>query len=361
MVSAIVRTTMNTWSPTVHTEACFVGHIRPGDVYFEVWRCRGKTREEGSYVDWRLNFYGFILTVDPVSMTVGSLVGNVGSGLIPAIFAAGGALGVAAGRKLADHFYDHVVNSTFLTTMLMAGATATPLLGAAAAAAGVLSLATFKGVCTTFIAYLTKAGVLGGMTGIFNIWGLRVQVLVVGSNVYRQKRIQLSAGPDELVGNGTVELVKYERYNTFAVENWNQIITPTLGLPGVVGITAYAKLDLAWDITPWFETLANKNLERQNQKRIDVCVRCLEQGMAFCDWRGVLGSLWKPKNDNCDANIAERKEACTRPSVELDHSGKQVRGEWYDVSRGSSSCQGIPFPLANKDIPISKIPIIPWR
>jgi len=366
MVSYISQRSWLSWTEAEGetTEKCWIARARPGDLFVQVQRCKGKDRaKQESYSDWRVRYQASLVkfsTGGALSGAVG-IFASTGNMLEAALSGAAAAGGGFATKAMTEKFYPLVRNNAVTSTMLMMGATGLPLLGVAGVGAA-LAYGSFHAMCKQFLSMVAPhGGVSLDEIGPNMDWGFNSLFLMWGAVIYREKEVQLEKGPSAMNLEGKTSFTKFQRFVQLHVESRNAISSPEFGgVPGnPFSVEVHAKLQSDWDITNWYTAKENAILKAQNDKRIRQCTECLRVSKAFCDWRPVLGSIWNESFDTCIDDDDLQAEICTSPAVLPDDEGKTVTGVFFRFDRtqpgddGVIACQRIDFPRANREFRMS--------
>jgi len=295
MISYVTQVTWQTWTNYEATAMCYIGQLKPGRVFIQIFRCH--TADAVNQSEWRVRFQADILDVDLKHMKVGGMLGDLSKApdfALSSLEAAGTVPVVAALPEVTENVMKSPWSSLFITTMLGGG----PLLEVYG---GGLGLASFKQVCSKFADYLGSKNVIHKINpkkGATNLdsdwspvekeWGAAMKWRLRGTLVFREQPLRLTHGPNAMA-NAKTSVVRHQRFGRLALVNQNMIGLPMPGWLGLIPFKTYIKgeIDVVNDLTPWIEHILDRKSFEENKHRIDHCARCLRDGHGFCDWRPV--------------------------------------------------------------------------
>eukprot|EP00930_Biecheleria_cincta_P055987 TRINITY_DN42218_c0_g1_i1.p1 TRINITY_DN42218_c0_g1~~TRINITY_DN42218_c0_g1_i1.p1 ORF type:complete len:1335 (+),score=199.78 TRINITY_DN42218_c0_g1_i1:125-4129(+) len=377
--------TRYTWSLRSSHERCYIGRLRPGDTYIAVFRCEGtngrSSDEFGKYVDWRVRFVsnlmsGDLLDIDHMGGVFGGLF-TATNGVLPTFFFQSIAVaGGAASMRLVDKITPGIIDSKIESMLLMTLATALPFAGTLGMAVAVASVRSFHGICSRFLAHLSHRGLIAAdLTasrpgpqkllfvgenkqpdiGQSNSYGLKTAIQFLFSVVHRQKKIRPNSSLLTRLSDPKADLVRTQRFFSSQLIYKNGL-NAQFPLPGIVAIRLQLTLHLEFDVTQVLERLQNAKLFKEHKQRMEGCVKCLQQGMAFCDWKFALQSLWKEDDDICIPDTPENNESCTSDTGIFDDWGHPIRASYISRTQAGkySTCQAMVFHRANQELLVNQ-------
>jgi len=352
------QTTRTTFSEEVRTTRCWVARVRPGATFIQIARCSISTEgeedpeepgeDEERVADWRIKVQGNLIGGNLLMPHATGLLGNaltsatnVGTALI--MSAAAVSWGFLS-FEVIDRLAPMLQKSSPMALMLMLAAEssgALAILTAATLVAG--GERAFTSAITSFLSFLADQGVvepMGSVVPKVDPFRISSSLVVIGSIIHRVKHQRLERGPalmGEPVHVGGVHRLLYgassigeptmvtktQKLVNINFQNWN-FAEIGLAIPFAGRFTLNARIEINFDITPWYEAWKDGWLFTQNKERIDKCKACHWHGQAFCNWRDVLADLWKPSMDVCVDNTGWAQLRCTSANGVLDEEGHQV-------------------------------------
>jgi len=344
----------NSWSDSVSRQRCWVGRLRPGDIFMEVLRCGGSNGGQNGdfsdYVDWRVRFNAILFKGNILDGKLNGAIGQFASSgdLLTLAASAGGFAGMAAASGAVKAFSPMVHSSKFLSSMLMMSASTLPLFGVAAVVGAQVTAASFTLILKNFLAHMETHGVaVASAAPSSPQFGVIPMLRIGGTVLHREKLVPVRQ-------HDQVTLVpKVQKFITVHVHNWNNA-NIGVALPMLGAISINANLELDWDLTPWAERVLNRPKFLINQKRIGSCAACLQRGHAFCDWRLTYGSNWTESMDTCLPDDEKQRIRC-ESTTSLDDLGNRVGAQWYSISEGLAACQDIDFQRANRQFRLNDV------
>eukprot|EP00929_Paragymnodinium_shiwhaense_P079366 TRINITY_DN41306_c0_g1_i1.p1 TRINITY_DN41306_c0_g1~~TRINITY_DN41306_c0_g1_i1.p1 ORF type:complete len:2013 (+),score=426.41 TRINITY_DN41306_c0_g1_i1:118-6156(+) len=117
-------------------------------------------------------------------------------------------------------------------------------------------------------------------------------------------------------GGKTKHYVTPRSWHTFQIhtEAWNYL-TAEIGWPGVGTLHPVTALNFDFDLTLFFTAIWNKAYERDRQKRIKFCQKCIKDSLAYCSRKHIDPRYDAKKHEKCLAKDTPEFMDCNKVVV----------------------------------------------